>query len=50
MQAYFDVDDDGQTLTFHRSEAAFAKEVLRDGKFLAKTNTDSSSADVATGY
>jgi hypothetical protein len=50
MQAYFDVDYDGQTLTFHCNEAALAKEVLRDGKFLIKTNTDLSSADVATGY
>jgi hypothetical protein len=50
MQAYFEVDYDGQTLTFHRNEAALAKEVLRDGKFLIKTNTDLSSADVVTGY
>jgi hypothetical protein len=50
MQAYFDVDYDGQTLTFHCNEAALAKEVLRDGKFLIKTNTDLFSADVVTGY
>jgi hypothetical protein len=46
----FEVDYDGQTLTFHRNEAALAKEVLRDGKFLIKTNADLSSADVVTGY
>jgi len=50
MQAYFDVDYDGQTLTFHCNEATLAKEVLRDGKFLIKTNNDLSSADVVTGY
>jgi hypothetical protein len=43
MRAYFDVDYGGQTLTFHRNEAALAKEVLRDGNFLIKTNTDLSS-------
>jgi len=50
MQAHFEVDYDGQTLTFHRNEAALAKEVLRDGKFLIKTNTDLTSVDVVTGY
>lgn len=50
MQAYFDVHYDGQTLTFTRNEGALAKEALRDGKFLVKTNTKLSSADVVTGY
>lgn len=50
MQAFFKIDFDGQTLSFGHEEQALAKEALRDGKFVVKTNTDLPAAEVVLSY
>jgi transposase len=50
VQAFFDVDFDGQKITYARNEAALAKEALRDGKFVIKTNTPLPAGEVVTSY
>jgi transposase len=50
VQSYFRVEFDGQQLTFAREETALAKEALRDGKFVIKTNTTLDAAEVVTSY
>lgn len=50
VQSFWEIDYDGQTLSYKRHEMALAKEALRDGKFIVKTNTDLPAADVVTSY
>ncbi|WP_425057930.1 hypothetical protein SCACP_25010 [Sporomusa carbonis] len=50
VQAFFEVDFDGQNLTFKHDQAALAKEKLRDGKFVIKTNTALPAQDVVLSY
>lgn len=50
VKAFFEVDYDGQHLTYSRYEPALGKEALRDGKFLVKTNTQLPAAEVVLSY
>lgn len=50
VKAFFEVDYDGQHLTYRRYEPALEKEALRDGKFLVKTNTKLPAAEVVLSY
>jgi len=50
MQAFFDLAYDGRTLVWSRNEAAIAKETLRDGRFIVKTNTNLSARDAVLAY
>jgi len=50
MQTFFEIDFDGQMLSFRQAETALVKEALRDGKFVVKTNTDLSAAEVVLSY
>ncbi|NSW83678.1 MAG: IS1634 family transposase [Syntrophothermus sp.] len=51
MTPFFDVSYDGQKeLSFQRNEAAIAKEALRDGKFLVKTNSNLEPEAIVAAY
>nr|WP_026962433.1 IS1634 family transposase [Alicyclobacillus herbarius] len=50
VQAFFQVDYRDRVLTYQWDEEAVAKEALRDGKFLIRTNTDLSAGDVVLSY
>lgn len=50
VKAFFDVEFDGQKITYTRNEVALAKEALRDGKFVIKTNTQLPAGEVVTSY
>ena len=50
VQEFFTVDFDGQWITYTRNEAALAKEALRDGLFVIKTNTALPTVEVVTSY
>lgn len=50
VQAFLEIDYDGQELTYQRNEAALVKESLRDGKFVVKTNTHLPAAQVVLSY
>ncbi|WP_245629153.1 IS1634 family transposase [Alicyclobacillus shizuokensis] len=49
-EAFFHVDYQDGVLTFARDEGAIAKEALRDGKFLIRTNTALPAGDVVLSY
>jgi transposase len=50
MARFFNIGYEGTTLSFNLIEAELAKEPLRDGKFLIKTNIALSVADVIQSY
>jgi transposase len=50
VKAFFEVEYDGQHLTYNRNEPALGKEALRDGKFVVKTNTKLPPAEVVLSY
>lgn len=50
MESFLRVDFDGQTLTCTRDTAALEREMWRDGKFIVKTNTGLSAAEVVMSY
>jgi len=50
VQAFFNMDFDGQKITYERNEVALLKEALRDGKFVIKTNTTLPAGEVVTSY
>jgi hypothetical protein len=50
MQAFFDLVYDSRTLTWSRNEVALAKEALRDGRFIVKTNTALPAKEVVLAY
>ena len=50
MVRFFEVSYDGKQLSFSRKEEAIAKEALRDGMFLIKTNCSLPGEQVVTAY
>ncbi|WP_245543422.1 IS1634 family transposase [Kyrpidia tusciae] len=50
VEAFFHVDYQDGVLTYARDEGALAKEALRDGKFLIRTNTTFPAGDVVLSY
>ena len=50
VQSFFEINYDGSQMSYSRNEAALAKEALRDGKFIVKTNTTLASEDVILSY
>jgi hypothetical protein len=46
VNASFEVDYDGQHLTYCRHEPALEKEALRDGNFFVKTKTQLPAAEL----
>nr|WP_040290307.1 IS1634 family transposase [Alicyclobacillus hesperidum] len=50
MEAFFEVEYDGGRLHWTRVEEAIRREVLRDGKFIVKTNTTLSADEVVRSY
>ncbi|MCF8567949.1 hypothetical protein LLE49_24810 [Alicyclobacillus tolerans] len=50
VQAFLEVDFTDQKLSYKRKEESLAKEALRDGKFVFKTNTNLPAEQVVTSY
>jgi transposase len=50
VKTFFEMDYDGQNLTYRHHEPALEKEALRDGKFVVKTNTQLPAAEVVLSY
>jgi len=50
VQSFFEIHYDGQQLSYSRNETVLAKETLRDGKFIVKTNTALVAEDVILSY
>ena len=50
VQAFLEVEFNDEKLSYKRNEGALAKEALRDGKFVIKTNTNLPAEQVVTSY
>jgi len=50
MQGFFEISYDGRQLSYALQEEALARETLRDGKFIVKTNTGLAAEDVILSY
>lgn len=50
VQKFLEVEFNEQKLSYKRNEEVLAKEALRDGKFVMKTNTNLPAEEVVTSY